>query len=58
MKLEDSEVVEHLFYLLTWGLGYVQDRILTIEPPPQEALQGVAIVDQGLKNKYMFKEDV
>ena len=32
----------------TWGLGLVQERTLTSIPPPQDALQGVATVDQGL----------
>ena len=32
----------------TCGLGLVQDLTLTMTPPPQEALQGVLTVDQGL----------
>ena len=34
--------------VFTCGLGLVQDLTLTMTPPPQEALQGVLTVDQGL----------
>ena len=38
--------IENVF---TCGLGLVQDLTLTMTPPPQEALQGVLTVDQGLR---------
>ena len=44
-----------LIIIPTWGLGLVQERTFTSIPPPQDALQGVATVDQGLEifwNKF------
>jgi len=36
------------------GLGLVQERTLVMTPPPQEALQGVDTVDQGLQLPLML----
>ena len=55
-------VFENLLIIIpTWGLGFVQERTLTSIPPPQDALQGVATVDQGLEifwNKFQIFENI
>ena len=44
-----SIIIILMYHHNTCGLGLVQERTLVSTPPPQEALQGVETVDQGLK---------